>query len=152
MKVHASKLTRDALNWAVAKAIGCKLSTAHDLLRDVSEVAGQSESEISATLAKFENYHCVVVGACTPDFIPDYSSNPALGMPLAFRKRIHMCPVKADDRDAWKCWVDGPLGGDARYYFVHEDPLVAAMRCLVFNTAGEEVDVPDDLIAQPVAA
>ncbi|MFK4706116.1 hypothetical protein ABIC83_002955 [Roseateles asaccharophilus] len=152
MKVHASRLTRQGLNWAVAKALGSKLSTAHTLLREVAELAGQSESEISATLAKFENYHCVVTGACTPDVIPDYSSNIAMGMPLALRKRIHMCPVKVDGRDAWKCWVDGVIGTDARFYFVHEEPLVAAMRCLVFNTAGEEVDVPDDLIAQAVSA
>jgi hypothetical protein len=71
-----------------------------------------------------------------------YSTNWAQGGPIIGRERINIAEdihptmnwtatLYVPDEEAWQ--FDGPT------------PLIAAMRCFVASTLGEEVDVPEEL-------
>lgn len=78
-----------------------------------------------------------------------FSTDWAQGGPIIFRERIILPEIRG--KDTWFAAYARPqldTNGKARRYFQNEgpSPLIAAMRCYVASTLGDEVDVPDELI------
>lgn len=67
----------------------------------------------------------------------------AQGGPIIERERIGLSWVESNWRYMDGCW-SGVCTGQIRYA---PTPLVAAMRCFVASKLGDEVDVPEELMA-----
>lgn len=120
MKIKTSVLAGPALNWAAATADGWT-------------PVGQFYPELAVKAAQ----------PTTPWADLRYSTDLALGSSVIFRKRIHLCPIVLNGREAWQCWIDGMADRSN-----DESPLVAAMRCHVRSELGDVFDLPDELLAE----
>lgn len=146
MKVKTADLTDAALDWAVAKALGANLTTAHEHFRRIAASAW-SEEKIAAQLSKMDNYPCWVNTVGNSEPIPAYSTNWAQGGPIIEREQLHTyfdpeCMWASVPPSAvWVAWRNG--GGMGRWH--GPTLLIAAMRCFVASKLGDEVDVPDEL-------
>ena len=69
----------------------------------------------------------------------NYSTDWSLGGPIIERERITLV-VMPDG--TWQS-----QGRNLRPHFHNPTPLIAAMRCYVASKLGEDVDIPDELLA-----
>lgn len=140
MKIKTSELTGAALDWAVAKSLGCELVMSHDNFRRIA--AGVwDKAKIDERLASMGNYGCYLdtVGNAQP--IPTYHKDWAQGGPIIEREKIDLNYDLGD-----KMW-NAHWYGDTEYALQWGDtPLIAAMRCYVASRLGDEVDVPEELL------
>ncbi len=129
MKVQTKDLTGAALDWAVEKSNGT---------------------------------HWVNGYFCYPENDPDfsypftrktrlYSTDWAQGGPIIERERIEInppVPEWCDGREdkEWMATSIPAVRGDSTLE-VGPTPLIAAMRCYVASKLGDEVDVPQELVA-----
>lgn len=58
-------------------------------------------------------------------------------------RRLHVCPVEFNGRNAFEVWVDGTPKDLTRAY--GENAITAAMRCLARERFGDLVDVPKEV-------
>lgn len=118
--VKTAELTGAALDWAVAKCEGQRLS--------------------GASLAFQVSTHGTV---CTGSYPYSPSTNWAIGGPIIERERIaFLAPATGefwDARDS-KTFTLRPV------YFKGPSPLIAAMRCYVSSKLGDTVEVPEELL------
>ena len=80
-----------------------------------------------------------------PQYITPYSTDWAQGGPIIEREGISLACRPKDARGLW-CAVLGPnrfLSPDFEGY--GPTPLIAAMRCYVASTLGDEVEIPEEL-------
>ena len=117
MKVKTATLAGPALDWAVARCEGWKVS-----------VAEFRRSQLSSS--KFA-----------------YSSMWGKGGPTIERERLCVGTRHTNDVIHWDddvlCWARTPIGGHLKY---GPTPLIAAMRCFVASRLGDEVDIPEELL------
>jgi hypothetical protein len=122
--MKTSELTRHALNWAVAKAEGVALLDPHN-----------NEWELCWTLLA--------------DNSGEYyspSTDWAQGGPIIEREGITVVCWAMRPGPDWmaRLWLE--LNGRDSVAFTGPTPLIAAMRCYVHLTLGDEVDVPKELL------
>jgi len=115
MKIKTSELTGAALDWAVAKCEGLKI-----------------------TISLSEKYSAAVFSEKYEDFF-DPSVSWFQGGPIVHRERMTLeghnegwQAIKFHDIRPWTK-ATGPT------------PLIAAMRCLVASKLGDEVEIPEEL-------
>ena len=124
MKVKVSELTRDALNWAVAKA-------------------EEHESRCAWMLEKYgyiawQNYE-----QAWGNPIPSYSMDGGSAVPIIEREGISVEFNKVPFKSAWVAYKlepseeDEPQGGSTF--------LIAAMRCYCCAKLGNEIEIPQEL-------
>lgn len=125
MKVKTSTLTGAALDWAVAKADG--------VFRTLGNEGYWGTAEGVAHFRKIR-------AADHPSGWTDTSTDWAQGGPIIEREKIelHWSPL-------WNCW-GSTNKQNARLSFMGPTPLIAAMRCHVASSLGDEVDVPEELM------
>lgn len=77
-----------------------------------------------------------------------YSTNWSQGGPIIDREGLSI----SNDQwyDKWASWTPAPIRDDAEHFGYGPTPLLAAMRCYVASVMGDEVDVPDELMAAEV--
>ena len=141
MKIKTNELTGAALDWAVAKAIGCEIVFFHEHFSQIARLSGWTEDKLAAFLAKTDNspYYLDTVG--NPQPIPSYSTSWSQGGALIEQKKIDT----KWDRVVWLAnsrWVQD----EERVYMYGPTRLIAAMRCYVASRLGDEVEVPDELV------
>jgi hypothetical protein len=144
MKIKTTDLTGAALDWAVAKALGANLTTAHEHFRRIAASAW-SEEKIAAQLSKMDNYPCWVNTVGNSEPIPAYSTNWAQGGPIIDREDISF-RVEFDGRARTvhaEKWPDYSKPCEGRG--IGPDHLIAGMRCFVASRLGDGVDVPEEL-------
>jgi hypothetical protein len=124
MKVKTSELKGHALNWAVARCEGAGSALVDTHSRGVVLLLSDATA------------HCEIGETYAP------STDWAHGGPIIENEGIS---VWVFDDVTWKaenpffpCGVDQVFEGPT--------PLIAAMRCYVASTLGDEVEVPDSLI------
>lgn len=120
MKIKTSKLTGAALDWAVAKCEGALGRIEIEQVNGVWAVA----------IPDLECY-----------FEP--STDWSQGGPIIEREHLSVHPVLHlnTDVNAWlahKIFIGTGVEGST--------PLVAAMRCYVTSTLGNEIDIPEELL------
>ena len=142
MKIKTAELSGIALDWAVAHVIA-KEERQLSALRIVT-----SGIRPIIRLLK-DGGNPLGEGRAT-----DFSTDWAQGGPIIEREGIELlCNVTAEEA---KKFIEGshadwraakrPINRNARSFGT--TPLVAAMRCFVAHKLGEEVEVPDELVAQ----
>jgi hypothetical protein len=114
-EMKTSELQGPALDWAVAKCEGI----------DLFETEGWLYDHDTGTRKPYGP-----------------STNWSQGGPIIERERIALCPGYL-----WEASKDfDAVGGDTDTAVEHgPTPLVAAMRCFVTSTLGEEVEIPEAL-------
>ena len=126
MKIKTSELTSHALDWAVAKALG-KCVDKDFVLAGIFMPGWfvQIESNFWKPLEKFRP-----------------SASWAQGGPIIEREiySLTLWRVSADEVH----W-DAVAQGDAEVSATGPTPLIAAMRCYVTSTLGDEIDIPEEL-------
>ncbi len=164
MKTH--ELTGKALDWAVAKSLGIKslkklededLPYCFDLFHDIKTL-----SEARAILSG--EPHCSGLGSeelrkfatemgyvIDRQVYPAYSTDWAQGGPIIEREGIELFPSRNQEGLVvkWLAYKDDPESNSGTYNADGPTPLVAAMRCYVAITLGEEVEVPENLFSTP---
>ncbi|QYY33673.1 DUF2591 domain-containing protein (plasmid) [Cupriavidus pinatubonensis] len=134
--LQTTDLAGAALDWAVAKALGCELMSSHDHFRRVAALSWD-EDKIAAHLAKQVDSQVIVnpfTGNSEP--IPNYSGSWSATGPIIERELITL------DRFGG-AWL-------ARKWNSNHEPqcatgetlLVAAMRCFVVARLGWTIEVP----------
>ena len=78
---------------------------------------------------------------------PEYSTDWAQGGPLIEREEISISREFASGRIEWAAWTPAPIRDDAEAFGYGPTPLIAAMRCYVASVLGDEVEVPEELMA-----
>lgn len=134
MKIRTDELTGAALNWAVAVAEGY-----------------QPVYTAGGPLPMFRKGEDVL------HTIPPYSTDWAYGGPIIERDEIRVLPPVVRRIGAEQLAFPVPywrarMGeDDADVILCHRGPtpLIAAMRCRVARSLGDEVDVPDSLVEAP---
>ena len=121
--MKTSELTGIALDWAVAK---CKYP----------ELVWGSSIGIHHA-----SHQIVIPHLPEPQCYWNPSTNWAQGGPIIERERIAV-----DYRDTFDWWVAYVNGGtDEEYGCTGPTPLIAAMRCYVASTLGDDVEIPEEL-------
>lgn len=126
MKVKTSELIGLALDWAVAKCEGVRLTQRID---------------------SFKAYGAVVLqkgGVYSP------STNWSQGGPITQNKKIDTKLIDDSIPELWGAQLSDPFGARRRnseslHYSIGPTALIAAMRCYVASKMGEETDIPDEL-------
>lgn len=127
MKVKSIELTDAALDWAVCQAL-------------------------SRTVFKDKNFKITISGTGADALI--YFSHPDESV-----SKVHASPstdwrqggaIIAQEGISWHC--GNKSNWHAYGYGKHKNisgptPLIAAMRCYVYDTFGEEVDIPEELLS-----
>lgn len=123
MKTKTSELTGNALDWAVAKALGMH----------VWPTQGGWFTFDSDAYSEYRNdYNDDKLQSFRP------STNWAQGGAIIEREKIEIVPVADEMWDAYKQDQHIPNSGAT--------PLIAAMRCYVASKLGDEVELPEGLI------
>jgi len=126
MKIKTSKLTGAALDWAVAKCEG--------RCTDMLPLWGEEPDGESFWVLE-GNTECM------------YSTNWNAGGPIIDRKKIRFDDLPDN---GIRAFIRRPVGRSGMLIMDCWDegitPLIAAMRCLVASTLGDEVEVPADLV------
>ncbi|WP_425952945.1 phage protein NinX family protein [Ralstonia pseudosolanacearum] len=139
--VKVQDLSGKALDWAVAKALGCELVSSHDWFRRIVKETW-SEEKIAGQLAKMNNEQVIVHrlnGNYEP--IPAFSRSWAVGGPLLDRWRISI------NYDASGRWSQGWRAFSVTTpTMLGETGLIAAMRSYVASKLGEVIEVPACLL------
>lgn len=138
--MKTSELTGAALDWAVAKTIGCELTTWNAHFRRIAKGAW-SEEKINALLAERVDEPVVIDahGNMTP--VPAYSTDWRQGGPVIEREGISL--LEAGGGWGARSKQDGLTIIRDRF---GPTPLIAAMRCYVASKLGDEVDIPEELL------
>ena len=120
--MKTSELQGAALDWAVAKCEGIK---------------------------GFDAENCCFYDDEGMSFEP--SCVWAQGGPIIEREGISICNLEANSSgvEGWTAST-GELWSPQDDGWVSKTPLIAAMRCYVASKLGDEVEVPDELLAQEV--
>ena len=87
------------------------------------------------------------VAKCEGEPVYSYSTNWIFGGPIIEREGLCVGTRYTSDQiyvdGDVLCWARTPAGGYLKY---GGTPLIAAMRCYVASTLGDEVDVPEELL------
>jgi hypothetical protein len=122
MKVKTAKLEGPALDWAVCLALG---RTDMRIDPDDGEMMAQD------------------------DF--GYSTHWNQGGPIIEQERIAvwtpMTQFKKSEWEAGKAYIEDGVELEIEQEFYGPTPLIAAMRCFVTSRLGDEIEVPDELMA-----
>jgi hypothetical protein len=121
-KIKTSELTKMALRWVVAQ---CEYGDG----RQIVVLHGHSIGVESHTGSGFQFI-----------FRPD--EDWSQGGPIIEREKLKLRPGGGADSDDW---VAASYSG--AWCCVGPTPLTAAMRCFVASKLGDEVDVPEELLA-----
>lgn len=119
MKVNTQTLTGQALDWAVAKAVG---HTVHPV-----RLGGYSDPTVTYLSSSTHDY-----------FQP--STNWSQAGPLIEQHRISFDGSLAETEGWTAC------GENGNAYATGPTPLVAAMRSLVLAKLGNSVEIPEELL------
>ena len=132
MKIKTSELIDQALDWAVAQAIGTKPVYNWRAFGVKHYGAWETDPAFGSAV-----------------MLRPYSSHWAQGGPII--ERENLCVGRKHQADtnycevndpAVDCWARTTAGG---YLSYGPTPLIAAMRCLVASKLGDEVDIPEEL-------
>lgn len=133
MKIKTSKLTGRALSYAVAISEGWAWTNFGTV-----DTAG-FRHRYERTDSKGTQRREVAFMA--------YADNWELSGPLIERHRLNVGPYVATD-EGFRAYRWTETGGtDMKSWSNGPTPLIAAMRCIVASKLGDEVDVPDELVA-----
>jgi len=142
MKIKINDLEGNALNRAVAKALGKEVWLRHDFLK-ARYIFLESTADLAFQLENQDNlpiFATITDGATA--YIPDYSADGEECMAIVAE---HHISILAPGNTL--CWPWIAEIGKVRGYSYGNDrsPIVAAMRCLVAYKLGigDEVEVPD---------
>jgi hypothetical protein len=154
--MKTSELNREALNFAVAKALGHEVMLFDDLFIDNAKRKGVDINRVMEHLAwqhdqgkyiivevrnlqldqmYFEN---LTPTRCAKE-IPDYCGDWAKGGPILDLKKI--CVACPSTGDFW----DARLHTFPPKYVRGPTALIAAMRCFVASELGDEIEIPEEL-------
>ncbi|WP_186214712.1 phage protein NinX family protein [Burkholderia gladioli] len=148
--VKVEDLMKDALDWAVAKALGCELVGMHEHFRRIAE-SSWTKGKIEEQLVKMADDQ-VIIHPCTGNAepIPAYSRSDAATGPIIDRERIATWGSKDGQ---WTATAPGMDGYDGRQFYIDvcdglQGPtrLIAAARCIVASKVGPEIEVPASLL------
>lgn len=148
VKILTKDLTDAALDWAVAKAMyGERLIHYRTWLETTNnywkgkDCSFAPPNEFRILSEDFDGV--------TTQFVKPYSTDWAQGGPIIERERIECTPPtrNSDDRDWMSVQIDDENIG---HLMTGPTSLIAAMRCFVASKLGDEVEVPEELIAAQV--
>lgn len=122
MKIQTSELIGPALDWAVAKTEGWAVMTRQGPKR--------------VLLANGDDWELL----CTP------STHWSQGGPIIEREKIELKYLGYDNPPYWGALKFSPSKYE-RKAAIGPTPLITAMRCFVASKLGDEVDVPEELLA-----
>lgn len=151
VSVKVQELSGSRLDWAVAKALGCELVSAHDHFRRIAAGAW-SEEKIVEQLGKMANEQMIIdpmTRNAVP--IPAFSTFWQSAGPIIDRENMwlssarYMAPSVTPDAD--RAWMAKSLALAPIAPMCGPTPLVAAMRCYVASKCGEVVEIPAGLSA-----
>lgn len=134
MKINTSELIRPALDWAAARALGYapKAFTERD--------CGQGAIR---PLSKW----CGIDVTPSGHTIWSPSTNWAQGGPIIEREKFDVVYQAGGRGDEWTAFANDTDEGGNSIECGGPTPLIAAMRCFVASKLGDEVDVPQELLA-----
>jgi hypothetical protein len=115
--VKTTELTGQALDWAVAKCEG-------------------------VAVVKYPESRSLFFGAGFDKYSP--STNWSQGGPIIEREGIHLTTRAGVHKQTGEWSAQAGWAGDITLH--GETPLIAAMRCYVYQQAGSEVDIPESLL------
>ena len=115
--MKARDLDGDALDWAVAKALG--VAVQYDRMNKWYETSNPAYAE-----------------PCDGPIVFSPSADWEQGGPIIERERISVRDFGGDE------WIADDSLREPQH---GPTPLVAAMRCYVASTLGDEVDIPEEL-------
>lgn len=133
MKVETSTLTKTALDWAVAIALGIPREEIRlPRIKDFSlcRYLRDEDGELNGSYRT------------GPDLL--FSSKWEAGGPIIERERIEVRPTTVSLADPTKNWSASIH--DVWMFMPGPTPLIAAMRCFCASRLGDEVDVPEELL------
>ncbi len=139
MKALTRSLKYEALDCAVAMVLGYRLTTLSDHLKSEAAAKGLSSQELVEHLQGLVDMPCVVDGDAPPQRVPLYS----FGKP-DLRALIEHSGISTSR--AGEIWT--AVGRLAQVTGSTERE--AALRCLVFQSLGPEIDLPRFLLEGPV--
>jgi hypothetical protein len=148
--VRVEELTGNALDWAVAKALGCQLVGMHEHFRRIAE-SSWSKEKLDEYLKRMTDEQ-MVIHPCTGNAepIPAYSRSDAATGPIIDRERIATWGSKDGQ---WTANAPGMDDYHGARYFIDvcegvQGPtrLIAATRCFVVSKLGPEIEVPAGLL------
>lgn len=149
VSVKVQELSGSRLDWAVAKALGCSLVSAHDHFRRIAAGAW-SEEKIVEHLGKISNEQWIIdpiTHNAVP--IPTFSTSWQSAGPIIDRENMwlssarYMAPSVTPDAD--RAWMAKSLALAPIAPMYGPTPHVAAMRCYVASKCGEVVETPASL-------
>ena len=120
MKIDVNKLDSIALDYAVTKVLD----------PDALEYGVQDWREQRASVVK------------NGEYIHRYHQSWAQAGPLIRQFRVSL--IRKHDGLTMACIYD--VDDEPRMMTIHHDPIVAAMRCVVYVQLGCEVDIPEELL------
>ena len=148
MKTKTADLIGPALDWAVAKCEGVPLVyRGRKWPTDGAATIEYAPWSVNPVVNGAGPY---VASLCREQYSP--SVDWAQGGPLIERENIGLEKHRLDGLYQWAAcdWhpvvVQGYTCLERSKYVYGPTPLIAAMRCLVAATLGDEVDVPDELV------
>ena len=138
MKIKTSELEGSALDWAVAKALGWRVTHVP------ADANGENAGEVLAPpTVKDGEWVFPPKGRIGPRyFLKNWSSDWGQGGPMIASRRVMLEPLTRMDHPegGWHAGFKDRIG------VMHgPSPLIAAMRAIVAAELGDEVDVPDEL-------
>lgn len=138
MKIKTSELSGAALDWAVSVA-------------GEYEANGHRPRLGWSTRTDVPRYWCVRHQVKDVGWFADYEFCPSRdwsqGGPIIDRERIDLS-WQSSGRADWMAYGDDQTDAGVPLYAENgPTPLVAAMRCFVASKLGDEVDVPQELLA-----
>lgn len=167
--MRTSELNREALNFAVAKALGHEVMMFDDLFIANALCKGFDINRIMGHLAwQHDQGKYIIVEVrnlqldqmhpenltptrCAKE-IPDYCGDWAQGGPIIERELISIeSAFKAAGYDpgGWY-WRAACITEDDKAFFIDgPTPLIAAMRCYVASKLGDEIEIPEELQWNP---
>jgi hypothetical protein len=130
MRVKVIEATGPALDWMVAKA-----------------APGKHGNPCFAVGSRGGRYVYQTEGLREAGIHYSPSTNPAQAWPIIEREGIQLSGWSSR-RQASTYWSKSVGGGPKKYWSMPGSTgLIAAMRCFVASELGEEVDVPEELLA-----
>ena len=142
MKVKVSEVTGKVLDYLVAKAEGWTFNDWH-----------QNDGDWQVWAEKVDAEGRGPAGYFPADSRLHFSTDWAQGGPIIEREKIGVLPDDGHRFSQWRafCWHpsqhDLTFEDATSHMEAGPTPLIAAMRCFVASRLGDEVDVPEELLA-----
>jgi len=143
--VNTNTLKHEALDCAVALALGHRLTTLSQHLSAQATINGLTDQELASHLDGVVDMPCVENSDGPPQRVPLYSLGHA-----GIDEVLRAAGVRTSPEGlTWNAWIAGRPCRDL--HTLGDTSREAALRCLVLQKIGPSVNLPDFMMTSPIS-